>query len=286
MSATSASRPAQRQDAPGTLADELRQRFGDIDLPQYPASETIRVQLRHRSVRAFLPEKIPQDALDLVLMAAQAASHSSNLQAWSVVVVEDADRRRRVCEAIGGMDFINQASVLLVWVVDLTRAEVLLRRRAQDMETARYLEGTLVPFVDIGIAAQNALLAAESLGFGGVFIGALRNNPPALVDELGLPALSFPALGMALGVPDPSEAAGIKPRLAPKAVVHRERYRADIAADSVDEYEPRLTRYYRRFGVEGHSWAGRVVSRLGPREGLKGRHRMRKWLRRQGLLAE
>src|SRR5690606_11154384 len=109
MSATSASRPAQRQDAPGTLADELRQRFGDIDLPQYPASETIRVQLRHRSVRAFLPEKIPQDALDLVLMAAQAASHSSNLQAWSVVVVEDADRRRRVCEAIGGMDFINQA---------------------------------------------------------------------------------------------------------------------------------------------------------------------------------
>lgn len=269
-----------------SMLRDLRERFGAVEPPNVSENETLRLQLHHRSVRRFLPEQIDDGALDLILMAAQAASHSSNLQAWSVVVVRDEGRRRRISEAIGGMRFIQEASVLLVWVADLVRAERLLERQGQDMETVRYLEGALVPFVDIGIAAQSALLAAESLGLGGVFIGAVRNDPVSIVDELELPRLTFPVLGMALGVPDPDESAGVKPRLSPSAVVHRERYSTDFVSDGVEEYESRLAGYYENYGVRDYSWARRIADRLGPRAGLKGRHRLREWLMQQGFPGE
>lgn len=261
----------------------LGERFGDADYSGLPWSDTLRLQLRHRSVRDFLPGPVGDESLDVILRAAQSASHSSNLQAWSVVVVRDEDRRRRISEAIGSMAFIRQAPVFLVWVADLHRGAQVLGRRGQEMETVSYLEGAIVPFVDIGIAAQNALLAAESLGLGGVFVGALRNNPAAIVDELHLPRHTFPALGMALGVPNPDEAAGIKPRLASSAVVHRETYDGASWREPVEAYERRLMRYFERFGVHGYSWADRVSRRLGPRSGLNGRHRLRAWLEDQGF---
>lgn len=261
----------------------IGERFGDFGLFELPQSETIRLQLRHRSVRDFLPDPIADRLLDVIVRAAQSASHSSNLQAWSVVVIRDADRRRRISEAIGGMEFMKQSPVLLIWVADLHRSARVLERQGQEMETVQYLEGALVPFVDVGIAAQNALLAAESLGLGGVFIGALRNNPLAIVEELALPRLVFPVLGMALGYPSPDEAAGIKPRLATSAVVHAEVYDSDSWREQVDDYEVRLAGYFERFGVRDYSWFRRIAGRLGPRNGLNGRHRLRRWLGRQGF---
>lgn len=265
------------------LRQSLCERFGEAYHSDLPHNDTLRLQLRHRSVRDYLPEPIEDRVLEMILRAAQSASHSSNLQAWSVVVIRDEARRERISDAIGGMDFIRAAPVFLVWVADLHRAAGILRRRGERMETSHYLEGALVPFVDIGIAAQNALLAAESLGLGGVFVGALRNNPPAIIAELDLPHGTFPALGMALGVPNPEETAGIKPRLATSAIMHRETYDADSWPAHVDDYEDRIARYYERFGVRGYSWFRRVAERVGPRSGLKGRYRLRAWLSEQGF---
>lgn len=263
----------------------LSDRFGSGDYSDHLENDTLRLQFQHRSVRRFLPNPVTEAQLTAILRAAQSASHSSNLQAWSVVVVRDAQRRGRIADAIGGMDFIRTAPVFLVWTADLHRASHVLARAGQEMETSHYLEGALVPFVDIGIAAQNALLAAESLGLGGVFVGALRNNPPAIIAELGLPRNTFPALGMALGVGDPAEEAGVKPRLATSAVTHRDTYAADTWPDHADEYEVRLRDYYERFGAPGYSWFRRLSQRLASRTGLNGRHRLRAWLREQGFEA-
>ena len=265
------------------MRQSLRERFGGVDSSPTPHNDTLRLQLRHRSVREFLAAPVDDRSLETILRAAQSASHSSNLQAWSAVVVRDEARRGRITDAIGGMDFIRTAPVFLVWVADLHRAVNILDRRGERWDTSRYLETALVPFVDIGIAAQNALLAAESLGLGGVFVGALRNNPPKIIAELGLPRNTFPALGMALGVPDPGEEAGIKPRLRTSAIMHAETYDAESWPEHVDDYEVRIAQYYRRFGVQEYSWFRCVAERIGPRSGLKGRHRLRSWLRDQGF---
>lgn len=61
------------------------------------------------------------------------------------------------------------------------------------------MELTLIGAVDAGIMAQNCLLAAESMGLGGVYIGGLRNSPNEVDTLLNLPPYTAVLFGMCLG---------------------------------------------------------------------------------------
>ncbi|WP_282853018.1 NADPH-dependent oxidoreductase [Gulosibacter sediminis] len=258
----------------------------DLDSPVADGTETIDLQLAHRSVREFLPGEISDAQLRLIVAAAQSGSVSSNLQTWSIIAIRDEARKRRVSEAIGGRSYVEHAAVFLVWVADYHRAVQIAQQRGSEVETVKYLENTLVSFVDAGISGQNALLAAESLGLGGVFVGSIRNNPPGVVEELGLPEHVFPIVGLAIGVPDPDEAASTKPRLPQSAVLHEETYDADAWSDASAEYETRLADYFANYDKPDYSWARTLERRIGNVKGLYGRERMRDWLGEQGLTSQ
>ena len=74
-----------------------------------------------------------------------------------------------------------------------------------------FTELTIIGAVDSGIMAQNCLLAAESMGLGGVYIGGLRNSPKGVDELLGLPKYTAVLFGMCLGHPDQDPQ--LKPRL-------------------------------------------------------------------------
>ncbi|GGN94556.1 hypothetical protein GCM10010112_84030 [Actinoplanes lobatus] len=150
------------------------------------------------------------------------------------------------------------------------------------MHAADYLETTLIAFVDTALAAQNAVVAADSLGLGSVFVGGIRNHPEQVAAELGLPAHTVAAFGLAVGEPDPSERAGVKPRLPQAAVLHRERYDAPAADRHIGAYDERLSAYNTRFGLRG-GWTDRVLTRLRGPESMAGRHLLRGTLDRLGL---
>jgi len=251
------------------------------DLPT--TSPVIEQQLQHRSVRRYLDTPVTDAQIEAIVTAAQRASTSSNLQAWSVVVVRDADRKRRLSEALGGHAYIEHAPVFLAWIADLARNDALIRSRGVEPETLGLIELTMLGAVDVGIAAQNALLAAESLGLGGVFVGGIRNNPEAVSKELGLPKHTFAVVGMSLGVPDPEEGTGIKPRLPLAGVLHHEQYETDKWEEATGEYEENYREYFDGQGVPNRSWARTVTGRLGPVTGLHGRHTMRDSLSSQGF---
>lgn len=234
-------------------------------------------------MRKFLPETVSDAQIEAIVGAAQRASTSSNIQAWSVVVVREEDRRLRLSQALGGHAYIEQAPVFLAWIGDLARHESLLNSREVEAETLDYFETTLLATLDVGIAAQNALLAAESLGLGGVFVGGIRNNPAAVAAELGLPQRTFAIVGMALGVPDPSEGTGVKPRLPLAGVLHHEQYDPERWREATTDYEVDYERYFDGQGVPGRSWARTMSRRLGPVAGMHGRHTMRDSLRDQGF---
>ena len=251
-----------------------------------PSSAVTELQDRHRSVRKFLDVPVSDAQLERIVSAAQRASTSSNLQAWSVIAIRDADRKRRISEAIGSHHYVEHAPVFLVWVADFARNAALIRDRGIEPETLGFIELTLLGAVDVGIAAQNALLAAESLGLGGLFVGGIRNNPAAVSAELQLPQHVFPIAGMAIGVPDPAEGTGVKPRLPLSGVLHRETYDPERWRDATAEYEDRYREYFEGQGVPNRSWARTVSGRLGPVKGLHGRHTMRDSLRSQGFDSE
>jgi nitroreductase len=173
-------------------------RYGDDTAALAVTNDVLAVQLAHRSVRRFLPHDVSDDHLTAIVAAAQSAPTSSNLQAWSVVAIRDPARKARLAALAGGQTFIAQAPLFLVWVADLGRARRLADRAGTALAATDYLETTITGFIDTALAAQNAVVAAASLGLGTVFVGAVRNHPEDVAAELALPPHSVAAFGLAV----------------------------------------------------------------------------------------
>jgi nitroreductase len=178
----------------------------------------------HGSVRAYKPDPLPASTIETIVAAAQRASTSSNLQAYSVIAVTDATRRERLAQLCGKQMFITQAPLFLAWCADLARLGRVCALRGYTQVTD-YVENFLIAAIDVGITAQNAALAAESLGLGVCYVGSIRNNPREVIQLLGLPRLVFPVVGMTVGIPE--QLPRVRPRLPLDAILHRECYNYD-----------------------------------------------------------
>lgn len=274
-------------DSTPNLQALLRERYGaaapTLDGPAHPALAAL---LSHRSVRHFAPRPLEAEALPLMLAAAQSASSSSNLQTWSVVAVEDAGRKDRLARLAGDQQQIRDCPLFMVWLADLARLETLGQQRGLPRAGLDYLELMLVGVIDATLAAQNAAVAAEAMGLGVVYIGAIRNQPEAVAEELGLPRLSFAVFGMCVGHPDPARPAATKPRLPPAAVLHRERYDPSTHLGPTETYVAVMSDFYRAQQMETRGdWVEHSLHRVRGPEALQGREHLVEALRRRGFEA-
>lgn len=90
--------------------------------------------------------------------------------------------------------------------------------------------------IDAALAAQNATIAAESLGLGTVYIGGIRNQPVRVTETIQLPPHLFTVFGLCVGYPDEAKPAAIKPRLPQAAVLHRETDNLVQPEDAIAQY--------------------------------------------------
>ena len=196
--------------------------------------ETIELILKHGSVREYKTEPLTVEMVREIVHAGQRASTSSNLQMYSVVALADAERREQMSVLCGNQKFIRQAPIFLAWCADLSRLGRVAAKRGYE-QVSNYAENFLLATVDVSLAMQNAALAAESLGLGICYIGAIRNRPRDVIDLLQLPELVFPVAGMSVGWP--VRPPRIRPRLAVDAVLHWDTYSTDGEEHYLDEYD-------------------------------------------------
>ncbi len=246
-------------------------------------NEVLATIINHRSVRGFLTDALPDGTLELLIAAAQSASTSSNLQLWSVVAIEEPAHKARLATLAGDQQFIRDAPLLLVWLADLARIEAIAAQRQQVVEGTHYLEEFIVGVVDAALAAQSALIAAESLGLGAVYIGAMRNLPEQVAEALRLPPHVFAVFGTSVGWPDPAKATDIKPRLPQRVVLHRETYGAAATHDAVAEYNAVMRGFQQEQGMRAVDWTQQCIERVKDAAALRGRDRMREALRNLGF---
>jgi nitroreductase len=246
-----------------------------------PVLETL---LSHRSVRAYDSRPLPPETLELLVAAAQSASSSSNLQAWSVVAVEDEARKARLSELAANQQFIRQAPLFLVWLADLSRIQHLADERQIKLEGLEFLETLFLGIIDAALAAQNAVVALESLGLASVYVGAIRNKPEQVATELGLPPQVFPVFGLSIGYADSTVLTAIKPRLEQKSVLHREQYSPAAHSAAILRYDEKLSDFQREQGMDTIGWTGRTIPRLRNAQSLAGRDRMREALANLGFV--
>jgi nitroreductase len=282
VSATTA--PTEAEDAAAAAQALLIQRNRNASLPPPQQwNQVLETIINHRSVRGFRHDALAEGTLELLIAAAQSASTSSNLQVWSVVAVEDPEHKDRLATLASNQQFIRDAPLLLVWLADLARLNGIAADRQLQVEGTQFTEAFILGIVDATLAAQSALIAAESLGLGAVYIGAMRNHPEKVAAELGLPPGVFAVFGMSVGWPDPAKATGIKPRLPQGVVLHRETYNTDPNRPAIDRYNATARDYMREQGMKEQDWTTQATNRLKDREAMHGRDRMREALRNLGF---
>lgn len=246
-----------------TLTDLLFTRYGksvtDLDIDLNATLETL---LTHKSIRHYLDKPLPDGTLELMIAAAQSAASSSNLQLWSVIAITDCDRKQRLSELANKQSQITQAPLFLVWLADISRLENIMNADNLDTEGLYQLDLFLIAIIDAALAAQNAVIAAESLGLGTVCIGALRNNVTRVSTELKLPNNVFPVFGLCVGYANPDKKIAVKPRLAQRAVLHKETYQADLETE-IDAYNDIMNEFYKQqnMNVDG-TWAKHCSDRI------------------------
>jgi len=269
----------------GAKADALAQRYGTDALPSAgPWNETIATMLDHRSVRGYKPDPVPPGTLETLIAAAQSAATSSNMQWWSAVAITDPAKKKVLAEIAGNQKHIEQCPLYIAWVADMSRNQRISEDTKTDFETMPWLETFMVACIDAALAAQNAVVAAQSIGLRTVYIGAMRNDPIKVAELLGLPPQSFVVFGLCVGYAADDKADGeVKPRLPQSIVLHHDRYDAAEEAARRATYDAEMTKFSARHELQAATWTQRVLNRLGPIKSMNGRETIRASLKKLGF---
>lgn len=226
----------------------------------------------HKSIRAYTDQPITAEQLDEILAAAQQAPSSSFLQAASIIRIKDKALRAQIMQLSAEQAYIAGAAEFLLFCADFNRHKQIV----PDAKTG-FVEQLLIGATDAAMMAQNALVAAESLGLGGVYIGAVRNHPAEIGELLGLPELVIPLFGLCLGYPaqDPQ----VKPRLPRALVVHENGYQP-LNKTLLAQYDDQMRAYYasRTSNNKDQSWSSQITAILG----REARPYMLSYLQQQG----
>ncbi len=200
-----------------------------------PISNSILDHLHsHASVRSYKPDPIPREWIETIVAAGQRAATSSNLQAYAAIAVTDADTRTELAHWCGDQKHIEVAPAFIAWCADLSKLDRACELRSLP-HVSEYVENFLVSAVDVSLVMQNAALAAQSLGLGICYIGAIRNNPREVIRLLDMPRFMFPIAGMTLGFP--ARMGKQRPRLPLNAVLHWEKYSRVGEDEALREYD-------------------------------------------------
>ena len=255
--------------------EALQKRYGAEAIPAVgPWNDTIALLLNHRSVRGYKPDPVPAGTLETLVAAAQSAATSSNMQWTSVVAITDPAKKKVLAEIAGNQKHIEQCPLYLCWVTDMSRNSAIGQAERTELKVMPWLETFLVASVDVALAAQNAVVAAESIGLGTVYIGAMRNDPERVAKLLGLPPQCFVLFGLCVGYATEQAAGEVKPRMPQPMMLHHERYDASKAGTLRQAHDKAMTEFSARNEMQAGTWTQRVLNRLGPISSMNGRERL------------
>jgi len=232
----------------------------------------------HRSIRKFTAEPITEELLESIVQAGLASATSSNLQGTTIIRVRNPETRAAIAELAGGQSYVESAAAFFVWCADLHRSSVACEMAGGEFHGGM-TEHFIIAATDCAIAAQSAVVAAESAGLGICYIGGIRNDPAKMTELLQLPEQVVPLFGLCLGWPDQDPQ--LKPRLPLSVTLKDEFYHESNDAAGIEAYDAEMREYYleRTGGKVDRTWSSDMSALLGK----ESRPHMRPFLEGQGM---
>lgn len=169
----------------------------------------IDVMVKRKSVRAYAPKEIEADVKAEILKATLRAPTAGNLMLYSIVDVTDQAIKDKLAITCDHQPFIARAPMVWLFLADYQRwfdyfiasdVEAFCRQKKMDMRKPE--EGDLfLACCDALIAAQNAVIAAESFGIGSCYIGDIMEQYETHRELLNLAQYTFPICLVCFGYP-------------------------------------------------------------------------------------
>ncbi len=150
---------------------------------------------KRRSCRDYSEAPVPDELIANCLEAARLAPSACNKQPWRFVIVKDCGLRKSLCS--GGllpglpMPWIKKSPVIVILCAETS---IFTHSLAPLISKVQY------HLIDIGIAGEHFVLAAEAQGLGTCWIGWFNGkkvrrilNLPHSLKVLSLISLGYPA---------------------------------------------------------------------------------------------
>ena len=187
-------------------------------------NEVIKTIMDRKSVREYEDRPISNEDRLTILNASCAAPTAGNQQMYTIIDVADQKIRDELVKTCDNQDFIGRAQMVLVYCADVLKwyrgfANAGASPRRQDV-------GDLFLAVsDACIAAQNGVIAAQSLGIGSCYIGDILENCERQRELLKIPEYVLPCAMVVFGYPAKSQLEKTKTKRAPlECIVSENRY--------------------------------------------------------------
>lgn len=216
-------------------------------------NETIQVINRRRSVRNYSPESLTTGEKNTILQAAMRAPTAGNLMLYSIIEVDDQAMKERLAETCDHQPFIAKAPLVLLFAADYQRlydyfmfSDVPEKCHEKGTAIRKPQEGDLLlACCDALIAAQTAVIAAESLGIGSCYIGDILEQYEIHRELFDLPPYVAPVCLVCFGRPAVvKEEVRLTPRYGREFIVFTNRYHRLTREEITEMMRPTAEKVY------------------------------------------
>ena len=196
--------------------------------------------MNRKSIRVFEKKEIAQQDKELILTAATKAPTAGNQQLYTILDITDQGLKEKLAETCDHQPFIATAPLVLIFCADAKKwVDAFVEADANPRKPG--VGDLLLAVSDANIAAQNAVVAAQSLGIGSCYIGDIMENREEHKRLLGLPDWVFPAAMLVFGYPTQQQLDRVKPRRVDmQYIVHENTYQPFTGAQLRGMFENKL----------------------------------------------
>jgi nitroreductase len=221
-------------------------------------NSTLHIIQARRSTRQYDTTPLIQHEKDAILSAAMRAPTAGAMMLYSIIEVDSQSLKDRLVDTCDHQPFIATAPYVLLFVADYQRWMDLFdatgcETRACELGVQPRRPGhgdLMLAMMDALIAAQTAVIAAESLGIGSCYIGDILENWELHQKLFALPRYTFPAALLCFGHPVEPQADRRVPRFERKFIVHQDVYRSFTPEELDELYLP-----FGKRSFEAHDFA-------------------------------
>jgi len=207
-------------------------------------NQIIEALFKRKSVRIFTDQEITKEEKDLIINCALQAPTAGNLYLYSIIEVSDQQIKAELAQLCDNQAFIAEAKMVLVFLADYQKYYNLYKIAVAGVVEKPQLGDLMLATADALIAAQNTVVAAESLGIGSCYIGDILENYERVSALLNLADYTFPACMVVYGYPTQQQLERVKPRrFKAEDIVFENHYQEKTEADYDKMYKGQNENY-------------------------------------------